>query len=282
MYMLHQQQSEALSSASNRSSDDSSSCSSDNDDDNHYPNEEFTDEETPDRLQVSSVDSLFNGNDGNDSNDQGGGSRRSSGALIMGKKSKPDRINLRSTSEQEADDRLDNEYGMSGSPSKLSRDTSGGSFRLQIAKIKTIFDSSDSDIRYHQLGLPPPPTSLERNTSTSSQNMVDLELAPSHRRHTVTEIPSVSWDLSKTAWSQHIQQSAFDASSRPSTTADGDWEAPTNNNDVVYEKSGWKSSMYWPRTKYEKMQLCWWLWTILIFFVGAMAMVYLILTRSSP
>jgi len=254
-----QQQSEAISASAgtsnaSRSLDDSSS---DSENDNDFPHEDFGDEDEADNhaaLQVSSVDSLFA--------DDGLEGSRSSGALIMGKKSKPDRINLRSNSEQEADDRLDNEYGIN--PAKLSRGISGN-FRLPIAKIKTLFDSSESDVhRYQHLGVPPPP-SLDRNASTSSQNMVDLELGG--RRHQAAGIPSVSWDLSKTAWSQHIEQSAFDASSRPPA----DWEAPSN--ETIYKKSRWEPSMFW-RSKCHNQGFCWWFWHIFIFIVFVMLIFY--------
>jgi hypothetical protein len=252
MYML-QQQSDAIASSTSAASINSSDEESDNDEE--YPDDNFADEEKADALQVSSVDSLFATDPDNN---------RSSGALIMAGKrpSKPDRINLRSRSEQEADDRLDNEYGLSP-PTKLSRDFSDG-FRVPIAKIKTMFDSTkESDIRYHHLH--PPPPSLERNTS---DNLVDLELAPGQRRHGA-DVPSVSWDLSKTAWSQHIQQSAFDASSRPP----GDWEAPSN--EVVHERFRSK----WQPVKYTKRQLCWWFWQILFAIAGAVILIVL-LTKS--
>ena len=252
MYML-QQQSDAIASSAAARNENSSDDESEND--NDFPDDNFADEEKADALQVSSVDSLF----ADDNVHEG---KRSSGALIMaGKKlSKPDRISLRSVSEQEADDRLDNEYGLS--PTKLPRDFSEG-FRVPIAKIKTMFDSTkESDIRYHHLH---PPPSLERNTS---ENLVDLELAPGQRRH-AADVPSVNWDLSKTAWSQHIQQSAFDASSRPPN----DWEAPSN--EVVHERYGSK----WGPVKYTKRQLCWWFWQILFAIAGAVVLIIL-LTKS--
>ena len=254
MYMLQQQSQTALSTASNKVSDDD--CTSESDDDDYSNDGDFLDEVNADgSLQVSSVDTLFADHD---HDHQGGGGGRSSGALIRGKKSKPDRINLRSTSEQEADKRLDDEYGLS--PAKLYEDFSGG-FHLPIAKIKTMFDTSKSDVRYHHLN----PPSLDRNISSSSQNMVDLELAPAQRRH-AAEVSSVSWDLSKTAWSQHIQQSAFDASSRPAN----DWEAPSN--EVTYEKS--KVSMWWQSFKYS--QSCWWFWQITIAVAGVVVLLLLI------
>ncbi|CAJ1963821.1 unnamed protein product [Cylindrotheca closterium] len=259
MYMI-QQKSEALSSAAASNNSDSS-----DDDDDEYPDDSFLDEEKADNLdclQVSSVDTLF-------SDDLG---TRSSGALVAGKKSKPDRINLRSRSEQEADDRLDDEYGVS--PSKLSRDSSGG-LHLPIAKIKTLFDVSSSEVRYHHLA---PPT-FQRNTSSSSQNngnLVDLELAPSSRRH-ATDVPSTDWDLSKTAWSNHIQQNSFDASSRH---PGGDWEAPSN--ETNYEVSKWNRSMWMRHSKYgPSRQSCWWFWQILIAIAGAVVLIVLILKSRS-
>mmetsp|Transcript_28098 Transcript_28098/g.68421 ORF Transcript_28098/g.68421 Transcript_28098/m.68421 type:complete len:256 (-) Transcript_28098:301-1068(-) len=249
MYMI-QQKSDAIESAA-ASNTANNSDSSDDDDD--YPDDDFLDEEKVESapaLNVSSVDTLFSDDTGT----------RSSGALIAGKKSKPDRISLRSASD---DARLDNEYGLS--PTKLSRDSSGG-FKLPIAKIKTLFDASTNDIRYHHVG---PPT-FQRNTSSSSQNgnLVDLELAPSQRRH-ATDVPSADWDLSKTAWSAHIQQSAFDASGRQS----GDWEEPSN--ETTYESSKWDPSMWMRQSKYGRRQHCWWFWQISFAIAGVVVLMVL-------
>jgi hypothetical protein len=241
-----QQKSEALSSAAASTNSDRS------DDDDDFPDDSFLDEEKVDNrdsLHVSSVDTLFSDDPGT----------RSSGALIAGKKPKPDRISLR-----DEDDRLDNEYGVG--PSKLSRGSSGG-FHLPIARIKTLFDSSSSEIRYNHLG---PPT-FQRNTSSSSQNngnLVDLELAPSSRRH-ATDVPSADWDLSKTVWSKHIQQTSFDASSPPT----GDWEAPSN--ETTYEASKWSPSMWMRQWKYGRRQSCWWFWQISFAVAGIVVLIVL-------
>lgn len=253
-----QQKSDAMSSAAASNTADSSS------DDDDFPDDDFSDEETVDTrpaLNVSSVDTLFSDN------------IRSSGALVAGKKSKPDRISLRSVSDKEDDDRLNNEYGLS--PTKRSSDSSDG-FRLPIAKIKTLFDATaSSDVRYHHLG---PPT-FQRNTSSSSQNtgnLVDLELAPSQRQH-AAEIPRADWDLSKTAWSSHIPQSQFDnASSRPM----GDWEAPSN--DSTYQASKWNRNT-WMRSKnyYKSPQFCWWFWQIVVAVAGVVFVTVLVLKSRS-